>query len=438
MTFNEFKDKAFKLAKEKGFEAQISYNGTYEFSLRLGNGELDEYKDANSNSISLTVLKDGKIGTASTTIFDTPEKLVEEAITNYEIIDSEEENLFYDGSGKYPEFESYYGEFEKLSVKEKLDRLYKMSETAGKDERIVMVPMAMFAHQTSEIIIANTLGLEKSYKGDGGYAYASVVAKDESPRSGFWFGIAPKPEKLDLEAIGKRAAEEAIAKIGSKSVKSGKYRVIIRSDEFTSLLATMLIPMISAENAQKNMSPLKEKLGEKIGSDIVNIKDIPYYEGSLNNAPFDSEGVPTQEKTILENGVFKTFLYNLKTAKKEGKESTGNALGRGIAPVNMYFEPGKKNFDELVETLGDGIIITSLEGLHSGANPISGEFSLGAQGLKVENGKIVSGVEQITISGNFLDVLSKIEEAGNDMWISFSSTIAPSVIISEIDIAGNA
>ena len=437
MTYNEFKDKIFKLAKEKGFEAQIHYSKNYEFSIRLANGQMDEYKDANSSSISLKVLKDGKIGSASTTIFDNPERLLEEAITNYEIIDSEEENLFYDGSGEYLDIKSYYGEFEKLSVKEKMENLNKMFEIASKDSNIMMVPMTVLAHQTTEVAMANTLGLDKTYKGDGGYAYLSVVAKDKSPRSGFWYGLAPRPINLNVEEISKRAVEEAKAKIGAKSVKSGKYRVILRNDEFSSLLSTMLIPMISAENAQKNMSPLKNKLGEKISSKILKIKDVPFYEGSLSNAAFDSEGVPTKEKSIIENGEFKTFLYNLKTAKKEGRESTGNASGRGISPINLLVEPGEKSFEELLKELNNGIIITSLEGLHSGANPISGEFSLGAQGLKVENGEITEGVEQITISGNFLDILKKIESVGNDMWISFEGTITPSIIISEIDIAGN-
>ncbi|SHF22072.1 PmbA protein [Marinitoga hydrogenitolerans DSM 16785] len=437
MTYNEFKDKIFKLAKEKGFEAQIKYKKGYEFSLRLANGKMDEYKDANSSSISLKVLKNGKIGSASTTIFDDPEKLFEEAITNYEIIDSNEENMFHDGSGEYIDMQSYYGEFEKLSVKEKMEKLNKMHEVASKDEKIMMVPMTVYAHQTTELAMANTLGLDKTYKGDGGYAYLSVVAKDQSPRSGFWYGIAPLPEKLNVEDIANKAVKEAKAKIGAKSVKSGKYRIIFRSDVFASLLSTMLIPMISAENAQKNMSPLKNKLNEKIGSEILTIKDVPYYEGSLSNAPFDSEGVPTTEKDIIKNGEFKTFLYDLKTAKKENKKSTGNAAGRGISPINLLVEPGEESFDELLKKLDNGIIITSLEGLHSGANPISGEFSLGAQGLKVENGKIIGGVEQITVSGNFLEILKKVEKVGKDIWISFSSTIVPSVIISEIDIAGN-
>ncbi|KLO21692.1 TldD/PmbA family protein [Marinitoga sp. 1155] len=437
MTYNEFKDKVFKLAKEKGFEAQITYSKNYEFSIRLANGNMDEYKDANNSSISLKVLKNGKIGSASTTIFDAPERLLEEAITNYEIIDSEEENFFYDGKGEYPDIKSYYGEFEKLSVKEKMGKLNKMHEIASKDESIMMVPMTVLGHQVTEVSMANTLGLEKTYKGDGGYAYISVVAKDKSPRSGFWYGLTTKPENLNVEEISQKAVEEAKAKIGAKSVKSGKYRVIFRKDEFASLISTMLIPMISAENAQKNMSPLKEKVGEKIGSDILKIKDVPYYEGSLSNAAFDNEGVPTKEKNIIENGKFKTFLYNLKTAKKEGKESTGNASGRGIAPINLLVEPGELNFNELIKKLDNGIIITSLEGLHSGANPISGEFSLGAQGLKVENGEIVGGVEQITVSGNFLNILKNIEAIGNDMWISFGGAISPSVIVSEIDIAGN-
>ena len=131
-------------------------------------------------------------------------------------------------------------------------------------------------------------------------------------------------------------------------------------------------------------------------------------------------------------------MHNLKTANKDGVKPTGNAMGNSIAPINLYVEPGTKSFDELLTALGDGILIIQVDGMHAGANPISGNFSLGAKGFKVENGKIVRGVEEITISGNFLEMMKDIEEIGSDLraFIGLGGYVVPSVIVSEIDVAG--
>lgn len=436
MNFEEFKDKVFTYAKKKGLEAEIDFSSEYEFSVMFVNGELDQYSDAGSFNISLKVLKDGKMGLSSTEIFEDPEKLVNEAEENMRLIDSDEENFLYDGKGKYLSMDTYFGEFEKLSVRDKMNIPLKIFESAKEDKRIIMVPRIGFAHSIVEDKIVNTLGLEVSHKGDGGYAYVMALAADQSPRAGFYFNVATTPDKLDPEKIGKKAAEEAIMKIGSRSLKSGKYRVILRNNVVADIFG-MLRSMISAENAQKNLTPLKGRVGKKIGSDLVNISDLPYFPGSVFNRPFDSEGVPTKEKKIFENGVFKTFLYNLKTAKKENRESTGNAQGlSGIAPINLVIEDGTKSYEELLKLLNDGVVITDVEGMHSGSNPISGNFSLGARGYKVEDGNIINGVEQITVSGNILDVLAKVEAVGSDIKI-FLNCISPSLLISEMDIAGN-
>ncbi|MDN5337956.1 MAG: PmbA protein [Thermotogaceae bacterium] len=439
MNFEEFKDKVLAYAKKKGLEAELNYEMEYEFSIMLSNGELDQYSDAGSRSVMLKVLKNGKLGVSSTEIFEEPERLVEEAEENMKLVDSEEEELLYDGKGDYPSYPSmktYFGEFEKLSVKDKMDFAFNIHKHAKEDKRIIMVPRAVFAHFVRESRIINTLGLELFYKGDGGYAYAMTLAADNSPRAGLYFDVSTVPEGLNSELIGKKAAEEAIMKIGSKSLKSGKYRVILRNDVVSEIFG-MLAGMVSAERAQKNLTPLKNKLGEKVGSDILNILDLPYFPGSIFNRPFDSEGVPTQEKKVFENGVFKTFLHNLKTAKKENRKSTGNARGLSeIAPVNFVIEKGNYDYNQLIKELDSGIVITDVEGMHSGSNPISGNFSLGARGYRVENGEIVGGVEQITISGNILEILKNVEAVGSDIKV-FLSCISPSLLIKEIDVAGN-
>lgn len=436
MTYENFKNELFDISKKLGLDAcEINYEGEKEFNLSLANGELDSYKDAESFKVKVVVLKNGKSGAAFTEILENPEKIINEAVENMEIVESEEIVNLHDGSGEYLNAELYKGNFEKEDVSDKLKFIKNIYDAAKSDPRIKMVPNIVYQNFVSDIRIANTYGLDKKSKSDGGFCYSMTVAEDVSPRSGFYYEVGKSPENLTL-AIGEKAKEDAIAKIGSKSVKSGKYNIIINNMAFSDILG-LLNSMISAENVQKEISPLKGKIGQKIGSDILTIKDIAIYPGSLTNRTFDREGFPTSDKTIIENGVLKTFLYDIKAALKENKKSTGNSTQGGIAPVNMVIEPGKLSFEELVKELGNGIIITEVEGMHSGANPVSGEFSLGAKGLLVENGEITKGVEQITLSDNFIVMLSKIKAIGNDTLLSYSNIITPSVIIENVDIAGN-
>ncbi|MBO8160820.1 MAG: TldD/PmbA family protein [Thermosipho sp. (in: Bacteria)] len=434
MTFNEFKEKIFILAKKEGFEAQIEFNGQQEFSIRYANNDIDQYTDASKFSVSLKILKNGKIGNAFTESFDNPEELFNEAVTSWKIIDSEEENFFYDGKEEYPKMRTYFGEFEKVPVKEKIDFVRKLYLSSKCNEKIVMVPYAMFKNFVIEKKMANTLGLNIEAKFDGAFSFAMAISQDTSNHSGFWFELGKKVEDLNPEAIGKKVCEEALSLLGAKSVKSGKYRVILRHTAFEDMLS-LLRSMISAENVQKNMSPLKGKINKKIGSDILNILDVPYHPLSITNRPFDDEGVPTKEKFIIKDGILTTYLHNLKTAKKDNVEPTGNAIGASISPINLFIKPGNLTFNELVNKLDEGLIITSVDGMHSGANPISGNFSLGARGYRVKNGKIIGAVEQITISGNFLELLEKIEAIGNDLKAS-EGILTPSVLVKELDIAG--
>ncbi|PLV56843.1 TldD/PmbA family protein [Thermotoga sp. SG1] len=433
MTLEEFKDKLFTVAMRKGVEAQVSFVETREFSLRLANGELDQYTDAGKYSIEVKVLKEGKTGVFRTQVLEDPERCLEEALGNLQIKDSEEEEFFFEG-GKYEPMETYAGEFEKLSVKEKLEMARLAHKGASSDERIVMVPTVMYRDFVTRKYLSNTLGLSADGMADGGYIFVMAIAKDSNPRSGFWFEIARIPKDLNPEEVGRQASREAISLIGSKPIESGKYPAVVRNTALLDLME-MFIPMISAENVQKNLSPLKGKLGSQVGGTVVSIKDLPYHSRGLASTPFDDEGVPTTEKYVLKNGVLKTFLHNLKTARKEGVSPTGNGFENGIQPVNLMIVPGDSSFNDLLREMGRGVVITEVEGMHAGANSVSGEFSLFAKGYWVESGEIAHGLEEFTISGNFLDFLKRIVRVGNDVRVSHR-TIAPSVLVEVLDVAG--
>jgi len=167
--------------------------------------------------------------------------------------------------------------------------------------------------------------------------------------------------------------------------------------------------------------------------------------GGFASSPFDSEGVATYSKNVIDGGTLTTLLHNLKTAEKDGVKSTGNASKSsfkspvGISPSNFYLKPGDKDIDQLLASVGEGLFVTEVQGLHSGANPVSGDFSLSAKGYRISGGKKAEPVEQVTIAGNFYEMLNDIEQVGNDLKFGLpgsSSIGSPSILVKQLAVAG--
>jgi len=223
-------------------------------------------------------------------------------------------------------------------------------------------------------------------------------------------------------------------------VESGVWRAVIRRDAMRSLLSTFS-GIFSAENAQKKLSLLDGREGETIAASCVTLIDDPLLPGGFASIPFDGEGSACRTKAVIENGVLKTLLHSRKTARKAGTVSTGNARRSvtspvQVAPTNFFFRPGEKDLDALLRDMGEGLLITELGGLHAGANPISGDFSLIAKGFLVSGGKQGEPVEQITIAGNFYQLLKNIRAVGNDLEFKGGSIGSPSMDAGSIHVAG--
>ena len=208
-----------------------------------------------------------------------------------------------------------------------------------------------------------------------------------------------------------------------------------------SLLSTFS-GIFNADSAQKGLSLLKNREGDMIASPIVTIVDDPLLENGMASTPFDDEGVATFKKEVVLNGKLITLLHNLKTANKAGVKTTGNGIKSSysspisIYPTNFYIEKGDKSLDEIIKDIDEGLMVTSFAGLHSGANSVTGDFSLAAKGFYIKEGKKVFPVEQITVAGNYFDLLKDIEAIGEDLEFPMSSIGSPSVVIKELSVAG--
>jgi len=444
-----FRDRLFGRALEAGFsDCEIYYVNGSNFRIKVFEAEISEFKNAGYTGLSFRGTFGGKVGYAFTERIgeDVIGFLIENARENALIIGEEEDDELFGGDCEYPKVELYNEGLNNITVEEKIEAALTMERTAkGADPRIKAVNHCVLGNGSNSVYISNTKGLDVTERSNGAYAYVITAAEEGGQvkegagdwQGCFWDGFDPAD-------AGVRSAAEAVSYLGAVSAESGKYSVILNNMAASGLLDAFSC-VFSADNVQKGFSLLQGKIGEKTASEIVTVRDdalLPYGAGS---AGFDSEGVPTANKTVIENGVLKTFLHNQKTAKKDGVKSTGNGFkpsfkaSVGVACTNFYIAPGGNSFGDLMGQMGSGLLITDLSGLHAGANTTSGDFSIKADGFLVENGIKKHPVEQITVAGNFFGLLNGIAAVGDDLVFSIiagGNVGSPSILIDELSVAG--
>ena len=448
-TAEKFMEKLVKAGMEYGFEeceASFAQNGS--MSIDILKGEVSSYENSATSTLSFRGLKNGQMGYCSTNILseDSIEFLLKSAMENCEVLNDEDPQFIYcDENNKNLYFsqikdaylKNTYNSFSKLGLK--LEKAI-----LALDERIDAVDNLSLACTRGPYLIINSKGLHSYRDTDGMSIYAGARATDSdgSVKSGGHYWIGNDIDEFDMDKFLKRFKENLIGKMGAKSCKSGSYKTIIKSEAFQQFFMAFF-GNFTATLMQRGLSILAGKEGEKIASDVFTLREEPMYDKALSKIPFDDEGVLTTDKAIIDKGVFATALYDLRSAYKAGRKSTGNGFRSGSAvseaPTNLIVEAGDKSFEQLCEEAGEGIILTDLSGLHAGLNPISGDFSLLCEGYLIENGRQGRPVEQITVAGNFYSVIKDIISVGNDI-INVPSGegefFAPSVLIRELSISG--
>ncbi len=450
MDVREFKELVFQAGAEAGLEdMEIYVVRSKDLSIRVFQEEVDDYTLSVGLGVGFRARFAGNIGYAyaETLATDSIQLLVEGAKANAQVIDSDDEVVLFAGADSYPQVDAYNKGLAEVKPEAKIEFAKELEQAAfAADDRVSMVNWAAMGYREGETYIANTLGLEQSFSRNGAYGLVSAVARqDDQVKTGGRTLFSNDWSEFDAHQLANEAVAEAVSLLGAETVKSGEYRVLLRYDVVRTFLGTFA-SVFSAEAVQKGLSLLAGRLEQQIASSVVTLIDDPLLANGAASAPFDGEGVPTRTKNVIEAGKLNTYLHNLKTAQKDGIQSTGNAARPsfkspvGISPSNFYIQPGEMAYQELVKELGDGLIIVSVQGAHSGANPVSGDFSLGAYGYLVQDGKIIRPVDQITIAGNFFKLLEDVEVVGSDLEFGSpgmgGNVGAPSLIIGKLAVAG--
>ena len=453
MERNEFIAKLFERARQKAgdaadFACEACVAQGESFEVQVKEGEIYQYNVSDGGGLGFRALVNGRMGYASTQILDEEavDLLVDGALENAALVESKDRQFLFEGSEFYPKLKLWNEAVEAVTPAQKIEMAKTLERlTLAQDARIAQVEECCVFSSADESAIVNTRGLNVSVKGNVMGAYVAAIARDgDKVNTGFRMAFAMDPEKLDLNKLARDAAREALDGLEAQQPESGAYRVLLRNDVAATLLATFS-GVFSADNAQRGLSRLKGREGEAIASACVTLVDDPHREGSAASTPFDGEGVATSPKAVIENGTLNTLLHNLKTAHKQGVTTTANASRPGyaaqvgVAPTNFFFKPSEVDFDGMLEKLGDGLLITDMQGMHAGANPITGDFSLAAKGFCVRGGKREEAVAQITIAGNFYELLKNVEAVGGDLEFrapGASCFGSPSLLVKTLSMAG--
>lgn len=442
----QFISELLKAARAAGIEqAEAYYQQTERFRALVFDGELSDYGVNTSGGLSLRGLVNGRMGTAYTEALDEPSiaLLVEGVRESAALLEDEDEQILFVGSPRYEAVHCLAETPGGASAQEKVDFALALEKTARTlDPRVQKLGHTGVQSVHHTVRIMNTHGLNLFHEGDMVVCMVSAIASQGERRtSGGAMRVARNLRELPLEEVARQAVDEAVFMLDAKPCESGVMPVIFHHDAMADLLDTFS-GIFSAENTQKDLSLLKGRVGEVIAAPCVTLVDDPLLPEGLATAPFDDEGVATYRKQVIEAGTLKTLLHNLKTAKKDGVQSTGNAAKSGyaapvrVSPSNFFFEPGADGLEALCGRMGEGLVITDVSGLHAGANAVSGDFSLLSKGYRVRGGQKAEPVEQITVAGNFYTLLKEIVAVGSDLTFPFGGVGSPSVWVKALSVAG--
>jgi len=433
-------ERLFAQAKARGMEdVQAFLTRRNELAIQVYEGELENYEISDFSHLVLRGIYNGRFGTFVTEVLDDSviDLAVESMIANAKIIDSPDQAVIFAGDPVYEKVTGLFSEsLEQTDVTEKIACVKHLDRTIHAKDTRVSTGQTMYGETTQTVFLQNTKGLKLEDKANSAYLGGEVIVKDEGDqRTGFDLEISNDFADFDIDRLAEKIVEEGISALGAKPVPTRSYEIVLRHVALAVLLSTFQ-GVFSAESVQRNMSLLKGKIGQKVGSDLVSIVDDPFLPKSSASRSFDDDGCATRRKALIQDGVLTTYLHNLTTAAKDGVKTTGNGFGGSVSFVNMKFLPGTTSFADLIASVDDGLLVTGLQGSHSGANPVSGDFSLQATGFRIQNGKLGAPVALVTVAGNFLTLLQDVVAVGADGKTGYYGITCPSVKIRSLPVSG--
>ncbi|MFM2079137.1 MAG: hypothetical protein RJA49_3027 [Actinomycetota bacterium] len=416
-----------------------------ETDIRVYEGEVEHFVSAQSEGIGIRVIRDGRTGFAYAGTLD-PAAIAEvlaEARDNVDFGTHDEWAGLAEPDGVdvvpqelWSERLAGYSTADKITLTKELERL-----TLAADPR-VRIDDANYADVMVESAVASTAGIRRSGRENGCYVSVSTMADDgDETQTGFGFSVGRSPDEFDLPKAAREAADRATRLLGATKPQS-KRTTVVFDPYVTAMLLGVVSSTLNGEAVAKGRSLFKDRVGDQVAHPAFTLVDDPTNPLAYTATDLDGEGLAARRNELILDGVLQRFVHNSYSARRVGARSTGNAVRGGfkgtpgVGCLALQLKPGTRDQAAIVADVDDGVLIQTVQGLHSGVNPISGDFSVGASGLTISNGTVGAPIREFTIASTLQRMLLDVAEVGGDVdWLPMRAA-GVTLVIRDVTLSG--
>jgi PmbA protein len=431
-------------------EAEAWAEGSRSREVRVHDGEVESLTEASGRGVGVRAWIGTRTGYAyGTDLSDAGlAGLAEAAVGAARVADEDESSAAPEPSEEPPspieglrdEDVAGAGTAEVIDLAKRIERV-----ALDRDESVSSVEEVVYVDEDTDAAIVTSRGVSGTYGASAAYSFLQAMAsRDSEVQTGLGFGVGRSPRQLDAESIGAEAGDEAASMLGATKPESRTCPVVL-SERVTASFAGLIGGALCADEVQRGRSPFADRLGDELASTALVLADDGTDPGGLSSAPFDGEGTPRGRTPLLRDGKLVAYLHDSYTARRGGARSTGNASRSSyrsppsVSPSNLILEPGELSLEQLIAEAGDGVYVTEVAGLHSGVNPVTGRYSVGATGRAIRGGELAEPLREFTIAGDLIRTLAAVRAVGSETrWVPFGGSVrtAP-MLVGEMAIGGS-
>jgi len=413
--------------------------------VRVFDGAVEAFTSATSQGIGIRVINDQRQGFAWAGSLDESviDSTLSEARDNatFGSIDPELDLAEPDGVDQ-ADLDLYDERVNDFETDSKIELALELEAiTKGRDPRVMLVESVDFADSVSEGVVVSTKGIRVGGRDSGSYVTATVIAGgDDETQVGFGYSVNRDPGQLDLQKASEMAVERSTRLLGAVKPPTERLTVVL-DPMVTSQFLGIIGSTLSGEAVLKGRSLFADRLGDSVAATSITLVDDPTNAKAFTATEADGEGLATRRNVLIDNGKLNKFVHNSYTGRRLGAASTGNAV-RGftstpsVGTMALSLMPGERAQADLIASIDNGVLIQGVSGLHSGVNPVSGDFSTGADGLRIRNGELAEPLREFTIGSTLQRMLLDVIEVGGDIeWLP-SSAAGLSLIVADITLSG--
>lgn len=430
---------------QSGEQIEVAIGEGQRTTIRVHAGEVESFTGATSHGVGVRVIRDQREGFASAGSIDADvlAETLAEARDNARFATTDEHVGLVEPDGvEAIEIDHWREELLSYPEAEKIARTIDLERRvrAG-DQRIRSVRTAIWSDSASRFALASTKGLNLATRGTGcSIAIGAIAGTGDDTATGSGHDAARVHTEIDDDKVVADAIRRATELLGGKPVPSQRLTLFLEPEMAATLLG-IIAGTLSGEVVQKGRSPFGERLGDVIASPLLTLVDDPTDERSLGADSHDGEGLATRRNVLINSGVLGGFLYDGTTGRRAGRASTASALrsSRSLPSPGVQvlaIEPGIRDPAAILADIEHGFAIRSMNGLHSGVNPVSGDFSVGAEGLMIRHGELAEPVREVSIAGSLQRMLLDLQEIGSDLTWLASGTGMTSLVVGDVALGG--